>query len=413
MERLKLRDYQQSAVNAILADLPRPGNSIVVIGTGGGKSLVIAEAVNRIGKPVLILQPSKEILEQNVGKMLQYVPRSDVGIFSASMNEKTVRKYTFATIQSIYKKPELFSEFRICFIDEADLLSPRDTDTMFRAFLSESNIEKVIGFTASPFRLCTTYLPVGGEWYAGVPVEQATMLKMINRIKTKRKDDTFEMFWSNIIFNLSSGKLMDMGFLVKPTYYNNSLLDHSQIPLNKSESDFDLEKYQELISSREDAILDAVRRARERFGSVLVFCASVEQAERFSSVVIGSGVLSAKTVRKERERVISAFRSGDIPVLFNYTVLGIGFDYPALKCIILCRPTRSLRMFYQFVGRGIRTAVSKDTCHIIDFSGTVKSLGRIETIEVERGARGLWDVRTEKGYWSGSPWGFSWQIRWV
>lgn len=71
-------------------DLQNPGNSVVVLPQGSGKSLVIADFAYRLNKPVLILCPTKEILEQNVEKMLHYVPEEEIGIYSASKNRKDI-----------------------------------------------------------------------------------------------------------------------------------------------------------------------------------------------------------------------------------------------------------------------------------------------------------------------------------
>lgn len=151
---MELRPYQQEAINKIrwsmdnLAD----GNDIVVLPTGAGKSVVIAHLAKEIDSDVLILQPSKEILEQNFKKLSLYVDPSEIGIYSASMNDKTIGRYTFATIQSIYKKPEDFKHFRLVIIDECHLVNPKNNWGMFTSFLKAIGNPKVIGFTATPYR---------------------------------------------------------------------------------------------------------------------------------------------------------------------------------------------------------------------------------------------------------------------
>jgi hypothetical protein len=66
----------------------------------------------------------------------RYVDRSQVGIYSASMKEKTINFYTFATIQSIYQKPEEFKHFEIVIIDECHLVNPKNLGSgMFTSFL--------------------------------------------------------------------------------------------------------------------------------------------------------------------------------------------------------------------------------------------------------------------------------------
>ena len=100
----KLRPYQQQASDAavrFLVDGSRKGHGLMVLPTGSGKSLVIADIVNRLDTDVLILQPSKEILEQNYEKLCSY-GFLFCSIYSASCGRKEVNKATFATIGSVF-----------------------------------------------------------------------------------------------------------------------------------------------------------------------------------------------------------------------------------------------------------------------------------------------------------------------
>src|SRR4051812_26364974 len=105
---IELRPYQKQAVEKILWSMKLAGNDLLCLPTGAGKSIVIAEVAARLDREILILQPTKEILEQNLSKLLNFVSPHDIGVYSASMNSKTIRKFTFATIGSVYKKPWLF-----------------------------------------------------------------------------------------------------------------------------------------------------------------------------------------------------------------------------------------------------------------------------------------------------------------
>ncbi len=98
----QLREYQKEAVDAAVRffESSRRNNAIEVLPTGAGKSLVIANIAYRLDAPVLVFQPSKEILEQNYAKLCSYGVL-DTGIFSASFNRREVRKITFATIGSV------------------------------------------------------------------------------------------------------------------------------------------------------------------------------------------------------------------------------------------------------------------------------------------------------------------------
>ena len=106
-----LRPYQSQAVSKLLWSRKLEGADLCVLPTGSGKSVIIAELARQMNQRVLILQPTREILEQNYEKLAHYIESVQIGIYSASMNRKDLGFYTFATIQSIYKKPELFKHF--------------------------------------------------------------------------------------------------------------------------------------------------------------------------------------------------------------------------------------------------------------------------------------------------------------
>ena len=171
----KLRPYQQQASDAairFLVDGSRKGHGLMVLPTGSGKSLVIADIVNRLDTDVLILQPSKEILEQNYEKLCSY-GFLFCSIYSASCGRKEVNKATFATIGSVYKKPDEFRHFRYVIIDEAHLAS-EDPDGMYMTFLKDIGA-KCVGLTATPYRLYTT----------GTREEPGSMLRFLTRLRGK------------------------------------------------------------------------------------------------------------------------------------------------------------------------------------------------------------------------------------
>jgi DNA repair protein RadD len=243
---------------------------------------------------------------------------------------------------------------------------------------------KVYGFTATPYRLDQMYTRTKtGE------ILTHTTTKLINRTKGR--------FWHRIMYNINSEDLMKEGYLVPLKYIDKSIIEHSEIPTNISKSDFDLEKYEKILEEKSDNILEAVYFGMKLAKSVLVFCSSVKQASHLCDLVANSAVVTAKTTKKDRTRIIKEFREGKIQTVFNVGVLTIGFDHPELGCIVLLRPTRSIGLYYQMLGRGVRPAEGKDHCKVIDMTGTVKQLGKIETIKLVK--RNMWELESEKGSW--------------
>ena len=93
-------------------------------------------------------------------------------------------------------------------------------------------------------------------------------------------------------------------------------------------------------------------------------------------------MLSGETPAKERKRIIDDFKSGKIKVLTNVGVLTTGFDYPELDTVVMARPTMSLAMYYQIVGRAIRPHPDKEAGWIVDLCGNIKRFGRVEDLRL-------------------------------
>lgn len=390
---MELREYQKQAIDKILwakkANLP--GNDLISLPTGSGKSVIIAHLAKQLDEPILILQPSKEILEQNLEKLSHCVDKENIGVYSASMKEKVIKYFTFATIGSVYKKPKEFEHFGLVIIDECHLVDTKNLNGMYTKFFNEVNELrlnvsklplKIIGLTATPYRLCVSYKYENGELTA------YSTVKLINRLKG--------FFWKRLLFNINTQDLIDQGFLCSLEYIDRSLVEHADIPLNKSKSEFDLEEYEKILGGKQLEIIRAIEYAKSIAKSVLVFCSSVKQAEKFASMLNGA-VVSAKTKANEREDIVKRFKSGEIQAVFNVGVFTTGFDHPALDCIVLLRPVRSIGLYSQMLGRGLRVAEGKKSCKVIDMTSTVKSLGRVETIRLEE--RGKWELLSECGSW--------------
>lgn len=385
-----LRPYQTAAVDAVVTRYNTPTRDVLCLPTASGKSIVIAEAVRRLDVPTLILQPSLEILEQNKEKLSLYFPPEQIGVYSASANEKVVKKITLATIGSVVKYPELFMGFPLVLIDECHLVAPDSQGSMYLTFLNDIRPKKVIGLTATPFRLSTTYVPTSTMF--GNSLEQVTTIKLITRMRGRAEKN----FWDGgIIFNIPTREMINQGYLHKPTYHDNTVLQHESIPVNKSKSDFRLDKYEELIMPHEEYIMSTIAKLANISHSILVFCVSVEQATRYSQVLKNSAVVSSETPKKERRVILDRFKTGEIKTVLNVSCLTTGFDHPRLDGLVMLRPTRSLGLYSQMIGRILRIHPEKTCARIVDFSGNIKSIGHAESIELYMNGR-LPDIKTDK-----------------
>lgn len=387
---IQLRDYQTEAIEKVKWSLTIEGNDLLQLPTGAGKSIVIAELANHLNQNVLILQPTLEILEQNVGKLSKYVDENDIGVFSASAGEKIIKKYTFATIGSVYKIPEQFAHFKVVILDECHLLNPKETGSMFLSFLKDIGNPKVVGLSATIYRIFPTYF-VDHDKYGNRGLYQANSIKVLTRVLDKKGG---KPFWNRVVFKMDPHELIDKGYLCPLQYVDKTTIKQEMIPLNKSRTDFDMEAYDKIVAKMDQDIVSLIQEAEIKHKFVLVFCNSIAQSERLTQYFPNSRSISSKSTKKERADIIGGFKDGRYRVIFNVGVLTTGFDHPELDSIVLLRPTRSVALYYQMLGRGVRLAPNKTHCTVYDWTDTVKRIGRLETIKLEK-VEGKWNVTSE------------------
>lgn len=112
--------------------------------------------------------------------------------------------------------------------------------------------------------------------------------------------------------------------------------------------------------SRRREILRLVSDATRRHARILVFCPSVDCAHRCAEDLANSGILSdvitTRTNEQDRRAAIEDYKSHDVTrrVLFNFGVLTTGFDAPKTSCVVIARPTTSLVLYSQMMGRAMR-----------------------------------------------------------
>jgi DNA repair protein RadD len=348
-----LRPYQQNCVDAGVRfftnnRVVKP--KILVAPTAAGKSIIIAAIASQLEGNILILQPTKELLGQNFMKYMKYDRNAE--IYSASFNRKKLARVTFATIGSITRVAELFTQFNHLIIDEAHLY-PASQESMFGKFLTINPQLKILGLTATPFRLHT-----GST--------SARLVMMHNRHIYNGYAHIIQIqdivnFWSPLKYLIDGG--------------NKSLLKAKNSGIEYT--DESLEKY--FLNIEEKVMLYARRYADRR---TLIFVPSVKMADKLAKLLPGSASVSALTDSKERDRIINGFKSGRILTVFNVNVLSVGFDYPELEVLIDAVPTMSLARHYQKIGRLTRVHKDKEFGLVVDLSGNTEKFGKIEDLEI-------------------------------
>jgi DNA repair protein RadD len=370
----ELRDYQKDAVKSALNYFrsDKEKSVIEVLPTGAGKSLVIANIAKELNEPVLIFQPTKEILEQNYSKLLSY-GITDCSIFSASFNSKEISNLTFATIGSVKSKPEAFSHFKNIIVDECHYVNSKGG--MYKEFFDVVG-EKMVGLTATPYRLA-------GNSFGSI-------LRFLTRTKPR--------IFSEVIYQVQIAELFEQGFLTKLEYHQVNGFDSNRLTINSTGADYtdeSVKRYYEEIQFKNRTVDIVNRLLNINRKNILIFTRFTDEAQTIVNQLGDvAQIVTAETKMKDRTEIINNFKNGKIKVVANVGVLTHGFDFPELETVVLARPTRSLALYYQMIGRGIRIHEQKQYSMIVDLCQNYNRFGKIEDLKLVEPKKNLWHVES-------------------
>ncbi|MFA0441809.1 ATP-dependent helicase [Vibrio sp. 10N.286.49.C2] len=359
-----LRPYQADSVKAVIHYFRKNDTpAVIVLPTGAGKSLVIAELARLARGRVLVLAHVKELVEQNHAKYEGYGLSGS--IFSAGLGRKeTSEQVVFASVQSVVRNLHHFAnQFSLLVIDECHRVPEVKTSSYQKVIshLSEVNPGiKILGLTATPYRL-------GVGW--------------IYQYHTKglvRSDDP--RFFKDCIFELPIQYLLDEGFLTPAKLIDAPVLSYDFSQLKPSsmgkykESELDLVIEQSKRATPQ-IIEQIIRYSADKQG-IMIFAATVRHAQEILALLPAdsSQIVIGDTPTPDRDSIINDFKEKRIKYLVNVSVLTTGFDAPHVDLIAILRPTESVGLYQQIVGRGLRLSEGKTECLVLDYAGNTYDL---------------------------------------
>lgn len=372
---ITLRENQTEPIRKAIEffNSPKPKPSLIVLPTAWGKSILTAYVAKNCADKLIVLQPSKELLEQNYSKYCDLCGDFGVnaGIYSASFGRKEIAPVTYATIGSIKNMGAEFKRlgFTKVLIDEAHLY-PREADSMLGRFLKDSGITHVLGITATPVKLQTNRDRDG-----------ATYSKLVMLTSRSKKGN----FFKDIIHVGQVQEMVQLKYW-SPLLYEGVAFDGSKLVFNTAKSEYTEDSVKAAFNANggTQAILGQLHRLIER-RHILVFVPTVEDAIKLARQFPNSAAIYGEMDKRERQDIIARFRAGQIRVIFNVRVLSTGFDYTGIDAIVFGISTASIALYYQIVGRGTRIDPDKANCLIVDLGGNVERFGRVEDITFEQG----------------------------
>lgn len=398
--KYELREYQKQVDEDCERFINESSHKkgLLVNPVGTGKSLIPAMIAEKTSNNCLIIQPSIELLEQNLEKARSF--GLDPSIYSASAGQKNISKLTYATPMSVVKNPNDFKGFDIVVIDECHL---NMTNSMkngkvskkgkFNEFLDIIEPKKIIGLTATPIQLVTT--------------GNGSELRMLNRsmrsyfyksdlFHVTQIEDIHQQYWGDITTRVIDNKENAL----KKARFNSPEFTQESIIAQYDENNLD------------NQILDQYFRMRdEGINKVLTFVPSVKQAVDLAKKNKDFAVVYDKTPEKERRAIVEAFKRGDIGNLLNCMIFTAGFDDPELDGLIMARSTNSYQLYYQIYGRIVRPIYSKGLIIkkkglVVDLTGNTKRFGDVHNITFEKNDyTNGWGMWNKDSLLTGSPFG--------
>ncbi|KUJ06257.1 P-loop containing nucleoside triphosphate hydrolase protein [Mollisia scopiformis] len=358
--KIKLREYQEECIQAVLAHLEQGHKRLgVSLATGAGKTVIFTQLIDRVqprpgnADQTLILAHRQELVEQAARHCTDAYPAKRVEIEMGSMHASGAADITVASIQSIISGDRISkfdpSRFKLVLVDEAHhIVAPGYMKTLghFGLEATRSTSPALVGVSATLSRFDGLRL--------GAAIDQIVYHK-------DYIDMIGEKWLSEVIFTTVQTKVDISGVKKGPS------------------GDFQPGELSRVVNT--DSVNDlTVRSWFEKAGerkSTLAFCVDLEHVAGLTNTFRKYGVdarfVTGDTPKIERSQRLDEFRRGDFRVLVNCGVFTEGTDIPNIDCVLLARPTKSRNLLVQMIGRGMRLHPDKKDCHVIDMVASLET----------------------------------------
>lgn len=391
--RPPLRDYQEEVKERVKNILGNGSNRVLVqMPTGAGKTrtmmdtladLALKDALFRNGLSVMWLSHVEELCEQAAAAFEDtWMEKGDAPatiVRAWGGNKPNIADYSGSFVVASYQKlvavrkqqaefEHIRRPMRIIVADEAHKVIAPTFEALLQDLAGDDDVA-LIGLTATPGR----GLELGPE-----------------------NAQLASFFHKNLIAPSWSGNpirdLRKRGILAKVRHQ--TIESETNVALTQSERAAALEtdlpgvvlaRLADSVS-RNRRLIDAIRAEIAAGHPCLVFACTVEHSRMLTAILNLEGAraahLDSSISRGQRREIIAGFRSGDIDVLLNFGVLSTGFDVPHVSAVVIARPTTSVVLYSQMIGRGLRGPASggSNECSLIDVRDNFLSFGAVDDV---------------------------------
>lgn len=389
---LKLRDYQEACIDALMRDVEGGTPRVAaVLPTGAGKTVVFSHLVSLFvemhpGKRVLILAHTDELVEQAVKKLKAVAPSIKVGVVKAARNEVWA-SVIVASVQSLRnpKRRDTIRNVGLVVVDECH----HATAKTYRDILKHYGCMSDQG---APVRLPDE---TDAEYQDAVDLakDAESWTPVVGFTATLVRGDNASLsdVWQKVSFRRDISFMIRRGYLLNPIGKRVEIDDFDLRKVKKSGGDYQASALEEALtaSMAPEIVAKAyVEHAGERPG--ILFAPTVDSAYEFATALSEQGIISevvhGALARDERRAILGRLESGETQVVANCMVLTEGFDSPKVSCIVIARPTRSAGLYQQMVGRGLRPDLTAprdgQDCLILDVVGASQVHGLASLVDL-------------------------------
>lgn len=362
---IQLRPYQLEGLSKVWDYFKtHTGNPVIAWPTGTGKSAVPAVFIKDVmsiwpNQRFLMVTHVKELIAQNA-EVLKFVwPNAPLGIHSAGLKQRDYAlPIIFGGIQSMIKNPSLFGHRDIIFIDECHLISDNES-SQYLTFIATMKLinpdVKVIGMSATPFRMGKGLITDSG---------------------------LFTDICHDITGMEAFNKLIDEGY-ISPLIPRRTKTELDISNVGIANGDYIGSQLQAAVDQNSityAALRETVEAGKDR-QSWLIFASGIEHADHIADMLRSFGVECASVHSKQKseynDEAINNFKQNRLRAIVNYGKLTTGFNHPNIDLIPMLRPTMSVPLWIQMLGRGTRPADGKQNCLVLDFARNTPRLGPI------------------------------------
>lgn len=339
---MELRPYQIEVKNKVFEAFNKHRRVMLQLPTGAGKTHLftsIAKDFVDNGYCVWVLVHRKELIDQTINKAQKY--GLQISVIQADYQFSQFSNFHIASVQTAIRRLEKIpanAKPKLIICDEAH----HSLANSYKSIYKEYPEAQILGVTATPIR-------TNGEGFK----------------------DLFDI----MVKGLSVKELIEQGYLVQPKIFANAIpFNLGSVKVTAGDyNEKDLHRAYEENCTYGDLVKNWKERAFNKL--TIVFAINIEHSKKIVETYQNAGIkaehVDGETPKEQRNAILNRFRNGVTKVVSNVGIITEGFDVPACECIQLVRPTKSLSLYLQMVGRGLRPASEKEHAIILDHSNSV------------------------------------------